>query len=181
MSRLAPPLIAVLLAAAGTAAAQTPPRDDPTAVSPVTVMPPTLPPKVVASFPAQGQAIAPGVLILKVIFDQKMLATGFNYAPPAQGERPECLDTPRLLKDEKTFVLLCRVLSGRDYGFEFNAAPAGGFANQAENRALPHALSFQVARGEPVTSVRKAMVVAGLRADEEPIQLPPERQPVAVP
>lgn len=179
MSRLVLPLIVLL---AGTeAAAQVPPREDPTAVSPVTVMPPTASPKVVASFPAQGQAIAPGVLILKVTFDQKMLATAWNYAPPAQGERPECLATPRLLKDEKTFVLLCRVLPGRDYGVEFNAAPGGGFANLAENRALPHGLSFQVARGEPVTSVRKAMVVAGLRDDEEPIQLPPERPPVLVP
>lgn len=63
-----------LCLAVGPALAQAtkPPAEPPTPVSPVTVMPPTQKPKVVSTWPAEGQAIAPGVLVLKVVFDQQM-------------------------------------------------------------------------------------------------------------
>ena len=160
-------------------------QEEPTAVSPVTVMPPTNPPKVASSYPAEGQAIAPGVLILKVTFDQKMTAKGWNYAaaPPSDSgvaDKPDCVTTPRLLKDDKTFVLLCRVTSGKTYKVALNAQRPGGFANQAENPAETHVLSFQVVKGEPVTTIPRAMVAAGLKLDETPIEDDPARSPPAV-
>jgi hypothetical protein len=170
-------VLTVLLAGAlaGVAHAQVRPQDEPTPVSPVTVMPPTLPPKVVSSYPAEGQAIAPGVLVLKVAFDQKMASGGFNYAAAPDGAQPECVKTPRLLADQKTFVLLCRVMSNRTYKVAFNAQRPGGFANQAENPAESHVLTFQVVKGEPVTTVPRAMVAAGLKIDETPIEDDPAR------
>ncbi len=170
--------LALTLAAAavcGPVAAQAKPREEPTAVSPVTVMPPTLPPKVVATYPAEGQSIAPGVLVLKVTFDQKMDPRGFNYGAAPDGDQPDCVSTPRLLKDDKTFVLLCRVTSGKTFKVAFNAQRLGvegrgGFANQAENPAEAHVLTFQVVRGDPVTTVPRAMAAAGLKDDEIPIQ-----------
>jgi hypothetical protein len=174
--------LTVLLAASG-ALAQT--REEPTAVSPVTVMPPTNPPKVASSYPAEGQSIAPGVLILKVTFDQKMTAKGWNYAAAPASEsggadKPDCVATPRLLKDDKTFVLLCRVTSGKTYKVALNAQRLGGFANQAENPAETHVLSFQVVKGDPVTTVPRAMAAAGLQLDETPIEDDPARSPPAV-
>jgi len=161
--------LTVLLASAATAQV----REEPTAVSPVTVMPPTVPPTVVATYPAQGQTIAPGVLILKVAFDQQMNPRAWNYGAVPDGELPECVRTPRLLNDQKTFVLLCRVLSNRTYKVALNAERVGGFANLGDNPAQTHLLTFQVVRGEPVTSVAGALKAAGLRPDEEPIQEAP--------
>jgi hypothetical protein len=163
--------LTVLLASTATHA-----QDEPTAVSPVTVMPPTDPPKVASSYPAEGQAIAPGVLILKVTFDQKMTAKGWNYAAaPDSADKPDCVATPRLLKDDKTFVLLCRVVSGKTYKVALNADGPNRFANQAEKPALTHVLSFQVVKGEPVTTIPRAMLAAGLKLDETPIEDDPAR------
>ncbi|PTT06544.1 hypothetical protein [Caulobacter sp. HMWF025] len=172
---------ALTLVLAGAAAAQTAPQDGPTAVSPVTVMPRTAQPKVVATYPAQGETIAPGVLIVKVAFDQKMNPAVWNYAAAEGLERPECIRTPRLLNDEKTFVLLCRVLSDRSYAIALNAQPAGGFANLGDNPAEPLVLQFRVVRGEPVTSMAGALRAAGLKSDEEPIQEAPRLRPRTAP
>lgn len=166
-------VLTVLLASS--AAAQV--REEPTAVSPVTVMPPTLPPRVVATYPAQGETIAPGVLILKVAFDQPMNPQAWNYGVAPDAEQPECVRTPRLLADQKTFVLLCRVLSNRTYKVAFNAERAGGFANLGDNPAESHVLTFQVVRGEPVTSIARALKAADLKPDEEPIQEAPPPPP----
>lgn len=172
-------LLAASLLGLGAAHAQT--REEPTAVSPVTVMPRTNPPKVVSSYPAEGQAIAPGVLILKIAFDQKMTPKGWSYAAATDGaDKPDCVATPRLLKDDKTFVLLCRVVSGKTYKVALNAdEPStqnqGRFANQAENPAETHILSFQVVKGEPITTVPRAMAAAGLQTDETPIEDDPAR------
>ena len=164
--------LTVLLASAAGATAQV--REEPTAVSPVTVMPPTLPPRVVATYPAQGETIAPGVLIVKVAFDQKMNPRAWNYGVAEGGEPPECIKTPRLLNDQKTFVLLCRVLSNRTYRVALNGERAGGFANLGDNPAEPLVLTFQVVRGEPVTSISRALKAAGLKSDEEPIAEAPK-------
>lgn len=164
--------LTALLAGPAVATAQV--RDEPTAVSPVTVMPPTLPPKVVATYPAEGQTIAPGVLIVKVAFDQQMNPKAWNYGAAEGGEPPECTKTPRLLNDQKTFVLLCRVLSNRTYRVALNGERAGGFANLGDNPAQSHVLTFQVVRGEPVTTIAGALQAAGLKSDEEPIEEAPK-------
>ncbi len=158
-------------------------QDEPTAVSPITVMPRTAPPKLTASYPAEGQAIAPGVLVLKVTFDQKMDPNGWSYAPASDGApAPDCIKTPRLLKDGKTFVLLCRVTSGKSYKVALNAQGAfalgqGGFANPGQNLAQTQVLSFQVVKGDPVATIANAMSAAGLQSDETPIQDDPSRAP----
>ena len=83
--RLVP--VSILLAALGGASvqaqAQKPPPEAPNAVSPVLILPPTLPPKLVSTYPARDQVVAPGVLILKVAFDQQMSPSAWNYAPAA--------------------------------------------------------------------------------------------------
>lgn len=172
---------ALTLASGSLVAAQTRPVEEPTAVSPVTIMPATPQPKILATYPAQGQTIAPGVLIVKVAFDQKMNPAVWNYGPAESGERPECVRTPRLLNDEKTFVLLCRVLSGRTYSIGLNAEPAGGFANLGDNPAAPLVLTFNVVKQEPVTSMAAALRAAGLKSDEEPIQEAPRLTPRPAP
>lgn len=139
-------------------------------VSPVLILPPTNPPKMVSTYPAQGATVAPGVLILKVAFDQQMSPSAWNYAPAPDVTPMDCVKTPRLLSDQKTFVLLCRVLGNRDYGVTFNAQRGGGFANLGDNPAETAALTFKVGADDPVTTLRRAMDAAGLKPDQMPVQ-----------
>jgi len=177
-------LILPLCLAAGPVLAQAtrPPAETPTPVSPVTVMPPTQKPKVVATWPAAGQAIAPGVLVLKVVFDQQMTPRDFAYGLGTGGDKLDCLKTPRLLNDNKTFVLLCTTLPGKTYAVALNpgapgspAAPGGpAFSNLAENRAEPDALTFTTSTGEPVTKLRDAIKAAGLGDLDMPVEEAPD-------
>jgi len=172
------PLALLLGLAAGPALAQTarPPVDAPTPVSPVTVMPPTQKPKVVATWPAGGETITPGVLVLKVVFDQQMTPRDFAYGLGADGDKLNCLKTPRLLNDNKTFVLLCTTLPGKTYAIALNPDTPGGpaFSNLAENRAEPSTLTFTTGTGEPVTTLRDALKAAGLSGLDMPVEEAPD-------
>lgn len=171
-------LVAGAALAAGSASVQArtptqtkvPQRDEATAVSPVLILPPTLPPKLVSTYPAEGQTVTPGVLILKVAFDQQMSPAAWNFGAVAGAEPMDCVKTPRLLADQRTFVLLCRVLADRVYGVTFNAERTGGFANLGDNPAQTATLTFKVESGSPITTVRRAMEAAGLKADQTPVQ-----------
>ena len=168
-----PALILVAAMAAAPAWAQTKPaaKDESNAVSPVLILPPTPKPNVVATYPAQGETVAPGVLILKVTFDQQMSPSAWNYAAAPEGEPMDCVKTPRLLPDQRTFVLLCRVLANKTYGVTFNGAgPSGGFANLGDNTARPSVLTFKVDAEYPITTVRRAMEAAKLQPDQMPVQ-----------
>ncbi|MFZ0267917.1 hypothetical protein [Caulobacter sp.] len=153
-----------------------PSAETPTPVSPVTVMPPTDKPKVVATWPASGETIAPGVLVLKVVFDQQMTPRDFAYGLGADGDKLGCLKTPRLLNDNKTFVLLCTTLPGKTYAVALNPSAPGGpaFSNLAENRAEPSTLTFTTGAGEPVTKLRDAIKAAGLGGLDMPVEEAPD-------
>lgn len=153
-----------------------PPPLPPHEVAGVTVMPPGDPPKLVASYPAEGQAVAPGVLILKLTFDQRMVATGFDIGPAAGAEAPECVKTPRLLNDGKSFVLLCTGLPERRYSLAFNArAEGGGFQNLGETPARPVMLNFTTTNADPIRNLGAAMKVQNLSNLEIPVQESPRR------
>ena len=168
-------LIACLLslgALAGSAAAQ--PKPAPHEVSPVTIYPAGDHPKVVGTFPAAGQAIAGGVTILTVTFDQKMSPEGFDLTAAPGGEAPPCLKVPRLLNDAKTFAWLCTSGSGKTYALAFNAGATGGFANIADQRATPSTLTFTTtASVEGPRNIAEAMKQANLKTFEIPIQETP--------
>jgi hypothetical protein len=139
-------VLAAALAAPAARAAPAPPEAaslPPKTVAPVTVIPRGGErPKIVASFPAQGQQIAAGALVLRITFDQKMAEDGFSVSAAPGGQAPACLKTPRLLNDEKTFVLLCTTARKTAYALAFNAQPQGGFANIGGMRATPAGLAF---------------------------------------
>ena len=159
-------------AAAAAAPAPAPPARD---LSSVTVYPATAAPKLVRSFPAAGQAMSAGVLVLSVAFEQPMLKTGFDFGPAAGGETPHCLKTPRLLDDNRTFVLLCTTDPHKAYALSFNASPQGGFANVAEHRAEPATLAFSTTDGDGPRDIHTAMKAANLRDIDMPIQESPDR------
>jgi hypothetical protein len=129
---------------------------------------------VVATFPAAGQAVAAGVLILTVTFDQEMSPDHFDVAAAAGGEAPRCLKTPRLLDDGKTFALLCTTRPGAAYALAFNAQATGGFANVGEQRAEPAALAFTTTKdSDGPRNIDEAMKAAKLTKFQVPIQETP--------
>ena len=96
---------------------------------------PTLP-KVVSTFPEDGKSVAPGALILKVTFDQKMHPDGWDFGKGAEAY-PDCLARPRLEPDQKTFVLLCTVGAKSRFSITLNSSGQGGFENEAAQKATP--------------------------------------------
>jgi hypothetical protein len=124
------------------------------------------PPRVVASFPAEGGTVPAGVLVIKLVFDQPMTADGWSYGRAEAGAFPDCLARPRLLADRRTFVLLCSTASHKTYALEVNAAPA--FVSAAGRVARPVRLNFSTAETGAV-SLGEALAQAGLTAADEPI------------
>jgi len=161
----------LLTVLAGAAAAQPKPAHE---VSPVTIYPARGHPKVTATFPAAGQAIAGGVLILTVTFDQEMSPNGFDLKAAAGGEAPPCLKIPRLLDDGKTFAWLCTTRPGKSYQLELNGGAQGGFTNMAEERAEASMLAFTTTTApDGPSNIQDAVKVAGLKAFEIPVQETP--------
>lgn len=172
-------VLAACLCTAAAPAAGAPPPTPPTDVSPLTVMPATAPPKVTATYPSAGEAVTPGLLVLRLDFDQPMLKSGFDIAAAPGGEAPECLATPRLLDDGKRFALLCRTQPGKSYALAFNGAGKGGFANQGQIRAPAASLAFTTTGGGPVRYVKDALKAAGLGEADVPVQESPKVPPAA--
>lgn len=170
MIRPALPVLAILaMALAAPALAQT--QSAPTPLSGVTVTAPapTLP-IVVSTYPADGKTVAGGVLVLKVTFDQKMNPGGWDYGK-GSGAYPQCLDRPRLLSDEKTFVLLCTAPTGAKFSVTLNqdSSGKGGFENLAGQKATPATLNFATGDSEALASIPDAMKAAGLKPDDGPV------------
>jgi hypothetical protein len=151
-------MIFALIAAVAAAAPPTP-------VSEFTV-PGGPPPKVVASFPAQGAQVAAGVLVIKLVFDQPMTAAGWSYGRSQGGDFPSCLAKPRLLADKHTFALLCSVAAHKTYALTVNPAPA--FAGADGRLAKPDTLSFSTTDTQS-RGIHDALEQAGLKDADEPI------------
>jgi hypothetical protein len=167
--RLAVSLAIFAFAAAmgGRAFAQT--ASSPTRLRTLTVVAPakTLP-MVVSTFPATGGKVTSGALILKVTFDQVMSPDGWDYAKGTDAY-PQCLARPRLLSDEKTFVLLCTAPPNARFSVAFNATRSGGFENLAGQRATSAVIDFSTDDGKALATIADAMTAAGLKPDQGPV------------
>jgi len=140
-----------------------------TPLSGLTVAVPSTPPVVTATYPSADGMVAPGVLVLKLTFDQAMDPEGWSYARTEGGDYPSCLDRPRRLADAKTFVLLCTTAPGRAYAVAVNG-DGRGFTSAGRRTAGPFVLRFSTSRAESIHTVKAAMDAAGLKEDESPIE-----------
>ena len=176
-------LILALLALAGTAHAADAPAPAAPAVSAdlsgVTVVVPRDAPVVASTFPVKGSTVAPGILVLTIAFDQKMLDTKGSFGRGVSGDMPECLDEPLLRADGKTFVLLCRTKPATRYEIALNAGTEIGFTNLGRRAATAYVLDFQTSTAEPVYSLPGAMRAAKLPETESPIRSTPRIPAVA--
>ncbi|MBV8684416.1 MAG: hypothetical protein JO111_16185 [Caulobacteraceae bacterium] len=159
------------LLAAGAALAQSPAPAAPAAPPPgkvvsEVVVPGGPQPKLVASFPAEGATVSAGELALKVTFDQKMTPAKWAFAAVPGGSFPVCLRQPRLLADEKTFVLLCQVKQNTAYAVALGPPP--GFEGAAGRDASPIVLKFST-NDQIVDDLHEALDEAGLSNADDPI------------
>jgi len=162
---LAPYLIlaAIAVAVPGAAAAQ--PRPPAPDIAEVTVVA-AKDTKVLNTYPAAGQNVPGGPLVLKIVFEQPMTPKGWSYTASAKGKFPSCLANPRLLNDRKTFVLLCSLETNSAFGLQVNATPQ--FASAGGRPAPPFQLTFTTS--DTLTpSLEDALKAAGLTDADDPI------------
>jgi hypothetical protein len=157
-------LLATLLAVASAAAAQ-PAANTPTEVRPV-IVPAGPVPQVTASYPPDGGSVAGGVLVLKLVFDQRMAPDGWAFGRSGTEAFPNCLARPRLLADQRTFDLLCTVAPSQSYAIEINPAP--DFQTTGGRSAKSFVLHFSTT-GDVTRDLHTALTQAGLTDDDEPI------------
>jgi hypothetical protein len=94
----------------------------------------------------------------------------------ARRRQADCLKTPRLLNDNKTFVLLCTTLPGKTYAMALNPGRGRRSGLQQPGRKPRRAqqLTFTTGTGEPVTKLRDAIKAAGLGDLDVPVEEAPE-------
>jgi hypothetical protein len=156
-------VLALALLPAGPALAA--PPDPGVSVSAV-VVPGGPPPRIAASYPADGATVPAGTLVLKIVFDQAMTPDNWSYGRTADAAFPNCLEHPRLLGDRRTFVLLCAVAAHRSYAIEINAPR--DFANAGGRTAGPARLQFTTGDVGP-RDLHAALTQAGLTDADDPI------------
>jgi hypothetical protein len=123
-------------------------------------------PKVASSYPAEGAVVPAGVLVLKIVFDQPMTAGAWSYGQAGTAAFPSCLGRPRLLADQRTFVLLCSVAPSRAYAIEVN--PGKDFASAQGRLAAPRVLHFSTTDAD-TRYLHDALADAGLTDADDPI------------
>lgn len=127
------------------------------------------PPAVQSSYPAPGAKVPAGVMILKIVFDKPMTPDAWAYGPLAGADYPDCLAHPRLLADQRTFVLLCTVPTSHAFALQINAVSR--FATDYGRPAAPYTLKFSTS--DDVTEyLDDALMQAGLTHADDPIMSP---------
>lgn len=116
------------------------------------------PPRVVSSFPANGAVVRPGVLVLRVTFDQPMSCKGF-FAPGALGRSPCPQDTQYwvLSYDRRTIRTVCHTELNSHYGLRLSDRALDGtsratFVSLAGKRLPPYVISFDTSSDAPVST-----------------------------
>jgi hypothetical protein len=124
-------------------------------------------PAVKSTYPNIGDTVPSGTVILKIVFDQPMTSDAWAYGRSAAGDFPDCLAQPRLLSDQRTFVLLCSLSqAGRTYAVDINLAPR--FQSADGRTAKPYTLKFST-NDEITRGLHAALLQAGLDDTDDPI------------
>jgi hypothetical protein len=116
------------------------------------------PPRVVSTFPANGAVVRPGVLVLRITFDQPMSCKGF-FAAGAQARSPCPQDTQYwvLSFDRRTIRTVCRTELNSHYGLRLSDRSLDGtsratFVSLAGKRLAPYVLNFDTSSDPPINT-----------------------------
>lgn len=130
------------------------------------------PPKVVSSFPAQDQAVQPGLLELRFTFDLPMACTGGvlvrgGKTDPCTEFTPEKVPIAQHWRhgwDRRTLRLLCRVEPGARYTVTLNKTVINAtvawpdFKGLGGGKAQPFELTFVTSNAAPIQTEEDAEV-----------------------
>jgi len=132
-------------------------------------------PKVVSSYPGKGAVVRPGLLVVRITFNQPMACDGgFVRNPPLEDPCPGSAREMLLSYDRKTVRTVCLVDPGRRYGLAMSLDPTGpSFIGLSGLPSFPYRLEFATSSEAPVTSVCEA-----LSQDEETARHIRERRPL---
>jgi hypothetical protein len=132
-------------------------------------------PKVVSTFPAKGSVVRPGLLVVRVTFNQPMACDGLlTAAPPLENPCPGTPQEMLLSYDRKTVRTVCLLAPGADYAVWLSQDPtAHSFMGLAGLPSESYRLNFSTSAGPAVTSVCEAM-----SADEDTARQIRARRPL---
>jgi hypothetical protein len=139
-------------------AKKTPETPDRAATGPATFRPRDItgdapPPKVVSSFPAKGDVVRPGLLVLRVTFDKPMTCLGvLQNHKPFPDPCPPPLRAPMISHDKRTFLTVCKIDAGRQYGLWLN-----GFTSVKGAAMPPYELVFDASDRADIATVEEAV------------------------
>jgi hypothetical protein len=139
------------------------------------------PPRVVSTFPARGAVVRPGVLILRITFDQPMSCKGFfTSAPEVKNPCPDDRQYWVLSYDRLTIRTACRTEAGRHYGVRVSdnslaADSKSTFISLSGKRPTPYVLTFDTSLEAPINTAGES-----LEQDLEMLPKPPEFAPLKV-
>lgn len=161
---LAAPFVALAQTPAPGATAADPSADELTVVPHAECLPPkrdplTPSPHVVSTFPAHGSVVRPGLIYLRVTFDEPMSCKGFfmpmaRMRAPCNQERQVWL----LSFDRKTIRTLCRIEPNSFYGVRMSIdLPGAQFISLAGHPMDPYEFSFRTSAGPEVVTPREAV------------------------
>jgi hypothetical protein len=112
------------------------------------------PPRLVATFPANGAVVRPGLLVLRLSFDLPMACAGLIDRHAATlNPCPAPLREPVISLDRRTFLTVCRVAKGGHYGLWLRS-----FTSLAGHRSAPQELVFETSSEPEVATVQDAIV-----------------------
>jgi hypothetical protein len=110
-------------------------------------------PKVVSSFPAKGDVVRPGLLVLRVTFDRPMTCLGLlqNHLP-FPDPCPPPLRQPMISRDKRTFLTVCMVEANRHYGLWLD-----NFASVGGRTLPPYELVFDSSDRSDIATLEEAV------------------------
>jgi len=118
------------------------------------------PPKVVSAFPARGAEVRPGLLVVRVTFDQPMTCAGrFDPTPALADPCPGQVRDMLLSYDRRTVRTVCMVEPGVQYGLSLGEDPNSptAFLGLAGLPAAPARLNFTTSAGPVISDVCEAL------------------------
>ena len=130
-------------------------------------------PKIVSTFPANGAMVRPGVVVLRITFDQPMSCKGFFTGIPKL-RNPCPLEHQHwvLSFDRKTIRTTCRAEGVAAYGVGVSDNPDATFLSLAGRPLEPYEFRF-------TTSAAPDVLTAAESLDQDPAN--PPRQPEFTP
>jgi len=109
-------------------------------------------PKVVATFPASGAVVRPGVVVVRVTFDQPMACdASFDGVSDLPNPCPGRWREVTLSRDQRSFRTVCEVKANMRYRMTLHS-----FRN-SHGLAVPAEVTFSTSGAAPIATIRQAL------------------------